>query len=559
MKKYSILKVILLVILVVSACTWIFPMLSFSSELVESERQQIGIFDLFAYVAEAFRYFQYIILMSVAIGAFYGVAYKIPAYRRLLDVIVTKFKGKEFIFLIATMVIISAIVSVTGLSFGMLFVFPFIISVVLLMGYNKLVAASVTVGSTVVGLIGTTLGSSSVHYINLVLATDVYNEMVSKIILLLIGLVLLGYNVISYAKKTKNDIDEVLEFVPSSLAVSDSVKVVKQDVKEEKVEDKKASKKVSKEKEETKSKKTKENDTKSKKATSTKTTSKKTTDSKKTTAKKTTTSKKSTKTKAYDLRSKDEIKVAHTKNKKPAIWPFILVFDVVLIILAIATLDWKTVFETTWQTNALNAVNDFTIKGFPIFSKILGNLNEFGSWNLNYEMPGLIILATCFLGFIYGLKFNKFLEGALDGIKKASKPAFYMFIVYVVLIIVTYHPFQLHFAKFFLGLTKNLNVVTLTITLMLSSIFNIESAYVAQSTLPYVTSIITDTTLYPIISVITQAVYGLMMLVAPTSVILLGTLSYLDIPYTQWLKHIWKLFVELLVVLVIVFFVLTVI
>ena len=83
--------------------------------------------------------------------------------------------------------------------------------------------------------------------------------------------------------------------------------------------------------------------------------------------------------------------------------------------------------------------------------------------------------------------------------------------------------------------------------------------YLAQVTLPYVTTVVTDTTLYPILGVMTQAVYGLMMLVAPTSAVLVGVLSFLDIPYLQWLKHIWKLFVELLIVLVVLFLILVIV
>ena len=42
------------------------------------------------------------------------------------------------------------------------------------------------------------------------------------------------------------------------------------------------------------------------------------------------------------------------------------------------------------------------------------------------------------------------------------------------------------------------------------------------------------------------------MLVAPTSLILVITLYYLDIPYGKWLKTIWKLVVEILVLLLII-------
>lgn len=542
MKKHNILKVILLSILVVVVCTWIFPQATYQYEFQEGARSQLGIFDLSTYTIEGlFRYFSYVLVFVLTSGMFYGVAYRIPAYRALLDKLVEKFKGKENIFLAVTMALIAIIVSVSGLSFGMLFVFPFIISLVLLMGYNKLVAASVTVGSTIVGIMGTTLGISTTNYINLALGIDFSSEMVTKVILLVIGLVLLIYNVLAYAKKTKNGVDRVVELVPVTKNKTANDKVVNNVVEEKEVskkEDKKETKKTSAKKE---TKKT----TTTKKSTSVKSTK---------TAR--TTTKKATKTKAYDLKSSTDtvVKVKSKNNIKT--WPFVLVFDLVVLILILSTFQWTDVANVDWFTKALDAVNDFEIGGFPIFAKLLGNIQAFGSWSLGYEIPAMIVLATCFLAFIYGLKFDDFLDGIIDGMKRSMKPAIYMFLVYLVLIIVTFNPFQLNITKFFLNLTKGLNVITMTIIMAISSVLNIENVYVAQSQLPYITTIITDQTLYPLIGIICQSVYGLMMLIAPTSVILIGTLTYLDVPYTQWIKHIWKLFLELLLVLVVIFFIL---
>jgi len=500
MKKNSVLKAILLTILAVVVCTWVFESVTFNGELVDGERLQVGIFDLFAYSIDVLRYFPYIIVMVLAIGAFYGVAYRIPAYRDLLDRIVEGFKGKENIFLVTIIALIAVITSVTGLSFAMLFVFPFVISVVLLMGYNKLVAASTTVGSVVVGMIGTTLGSTTVDYINYILQTEVTDEMVTKVILLVLGIVILAYNVVKYASMTKNDTDKVLEYVPTFTKAEEK--------KEEKIEVKKVEKGTKK------------------------------------------------KTTKKDSKKAKTVKVVKS-SKKSNIWAFAVVFDLVLVLLALGAFNWSGVAKTTWPADWLKNIQNFKIGGFPIFSKILGgSFNAFGQWSLNVEMPAVIILASIVLAFVYGLKFDKYLEGTLDGMKRASRPLFYMLLTYLVLIIVTYHPFQLHITKFFLDMSKGLNVITLTVVTMFASLFNVESIYAAQSTLPYVTTVITDTAQYPIISVIFQAVYGLTMLVAPTSVILVGVLSFLDIPYTQWLKHIWKLFLELLLVLLVVFFIL---
>jgi len=533
MKKHSILKVVLLTILFVTVCTWIFPVISFNSELVEDVRYQVGLFDIGSYLVEVLRYFPYVLTLVLSTGMFYGVCNKIPAYRALLDKIVLGFKGKENIFLAVMMVLIAVIVSVSGLSLGIIFVFPFVISLVLLMGYNKLVAASVTVGSTMVGILGTTLGTDTIYYIMSALGTEPFTEIITKIALLVIGLVLLIFNVLHYANKTKNGVDKVVNFVPKALFKNKE----KKEVKEEK---------VTKAKTETKKKETKKKEVK-KDTKTTKTTKKST---------KTTAKKKTTKTRAFALRKKNDDVVVVKKDKKPSIWPFVVIFDLVLILICVATFNWADVCNTDLFETVLTAVTEYEINRFPIFAKILGNIGSFGNWSLNYEIPTIIILAMGLIAFIYRLKFDEVIDGCVEGVKKAIMPAIYMILAYLVLVIVTYNPFQLHFTRFLLELTNDFNVITMTLIMMISSIFNVETVYVAQSTLPYVTSVITDTTLYPVLAVLVQAVYGLVMLVAPTSVVLLGTLSYLDISYGQWLKHIWKLFLELLVVLVIIFLIL---
>ena len=540
MKKHNILKVILLSILVVVICTWIFPSATYSQYGFQvGDRAQVGLFDVFSDFTNGVLYnFPYVIMIVLATGIFYGVSYKIPAYRILLDKIVEKFKKRESIFLALSMILIAAIVSVSGLSLGMIFIFPLIISLILLMGYNKLVAASVTVGSTMVGLMGTTLGVFATEYINYALNIDYSSEILTKIIILVIGLVLLVYNVILYANKTKNGTDKVLELVPDE--VKDAKKSKPEMVETQKKEE---VKEISKPASSSSSKKT---TSKNASKGTTKTTKSKKTETKKTTKK----------TKAYDLKSKTETKVVVKKEKKVHIWPYVLFFDLTFIVLIVSVISWQDTFGINWFTNALNAIQEFTIFDFPIFAKILGNVQAFGSWSLYSEIPTFIILMSCLLAFIYGIKFNDFLDGVVSGIKKALRPAIYMILIYLVLFIAATNLFQLNIMKFFLDLTKGFNVITMTVVAMISSIFNLETGYMAQFALPYVTSVITDTTLYPLLGVLFQSVYGLIMLVAPTSVILLGTLTYLDISYGQWLKHIWKLFLQLLLLIVIIFFIL---
>ena len=71
--------------------------------------------------------FGYIPLYILAVGGFYGVLYKTNGYRNLLDKIVDKYSGNEWIFLTIIMILFAVITSVAGLSLGLFFMFPFVI------------------------------------------------------------------------------------------------------------------------------------------------------------------------------------------------------------------------------------------------------------------------------------------------------------------------------------------------------------------------------------------------------------------------------------------------
>ena len=552
MKRNGIFKVVLLTILIAIVCTWIFkaPTLT-ANGLVDGDRAQLGIFTISQYVEILFQYFFHIILIVVSMGAFYGVAYKIPAYRQLLDMLVEKARGKEEIVLGAIMAIIAIIVSVTGLQLGIMFVFPFVISLVVLMGYNKLVAASVTVGSTIVGLIGTTLGTSTTYYIDAVLGTNYATEMISKVALLVLALAVLIFNVIVYARKTRNETDKVLAYVPFKNGLpEEEVTAVK--VKKTNIFSKILTKKKTVKKEENK----KENKKTVKKEAPKKETKK----TVKPTAKKKAPAKKSTKTRANNAATTAVKVVRGTGNAK--IWPFIVVFDLTLLIMILSVFDWS-LFDMTWASDALKSIKEFEVGEFPIFGKILGNVNAFGQWSIRYEIPVLMFVSSGILALIYKVKFDDFIDGVLEGMKKTLVPALTMILAYLVLIICVEDAFQLHFVRFFLELNKGLSsigvVFTMTLSLIVGSIVNVDTLYLAQIVLSYATTIITDTSLYPIIGVMTQGIYGLMMLIAPTSLVLIGTLSFLNIPYLQWIKHIWKVFLELLGILLVIFLILVLI
>lgn len=459
MKKHNGFKIVLISILVLLLLTWLLPAAVYQGSYVEQGRVQMGLFDLFSYPVATVAYFGYIAVFVLIVGGFYGVLSKTGVYRTLLDKIVGKFKGKEPWLLAIMMVLIAAVTSVCGANFALLAFFPLIISLVLLMGYNKLVAASVTVGSLMVGLMGTTFSGNTLDLLNQVLSLKIETELITKVIILVIGLVLLIFNTLWYAKKIKGAVNEEKEdFIP-----------------------------------------------------------------------------------------------AKVRGKKKSVWPMIVVLDVVFLIIVLSFMPWSSAFGLDIFDKATEAVTGFEIGGFPIFGKILGTaLPAFGSWSIN-EMMVTLLVATIVIGLIYRVKLDDFISSFFQGVKRALAPAGLMLLIYTCLVIVVYHPFQLVIFDFLLGLTKNFNVVLTAIVAFVASIFNVDMAYTVQNVVPYVTSIVTDTSLYPLVAIMFQTLYGFAMLFAPTSAILMGALAYLKVPYTDWLKYIWKLLLQLLVVLFIIF------
>lgn len=468
MKKNNLFRVVMLTILVAVLLSWLLPVTYYSSSLVEGTREPIGIFSIMNYLGIAIQYFSHIGIYVLMIGGLYGVLHKIAGYRSLLDKIVTGFKDHENIFMVIIMVIFAVLSSMAGLSLPLMFLFPFVISVILMMGYDRITAALVTAGSTVIGLIGSIWSINNTYGIDIVLETAADQNKKLKLVLLAVGLILLIFNTIMYAKKHKN-------------------------IKNKEENDAKAS------------------------------------------------------------------MIPEATGKKGKIWPIVLVMDLVLVVLTLAFFSWD-LFGIEFFTDITKDFNSFEIGNFAIFKSLFGIENAFGLWTL-VESAVVLVLASFLVSLMSRMSFSNFLENFSNGVKKAVKPAALVILVYVVLVTITYVPTTLTIFKPLLELTKGINVFVMSIVAFVSSIFHVESYYAATGVLPYVTNLYSNlaTSDISLLSIIFQAMYGVAMLIAPTSVVLIATLSYLDIPYGKWLKSIWKLFLELFVILIIIFFVVSVI
>ena len=536
MKKQNLWKVVLLTAVVFLILTWILPAASFQSEYVEQGRVQMGLFDIFNYPTTALSAFAYIVLFFVFVGGFYGVMFKIPAYRSFLDKIVSCTKGKEKVFLSVIVVLVALLVSICGLNIGIAIFVPFIVSIIFLMGYDKIVAAYAVVGSICAGMLGSTYANSHLNVLLSGFSLNTDYQIGVRFVILLVSAILVIFNMIRYISSAEMTV--ILE--NSNKKNRDKVK--NEGVKEEKIEVK-----SSKESSSTKKSSSKKSTTKSK------------TQTKKSTSSTSKGSKKNNNKAALVgedvIIIKDEDSsvryVPESDNKKHMIWAFVVFFLLLFIVMVLAFIPWS-VFNIKVFDNVTQSIQKFTIFKFPIFSKILGNINSFGNWTIvDLLLP--LSLTGILLMLIYNISFDEAVEGFVNGAKRAIAPSVITILIYSILVLVVYHPFPLVIYKFILGLTKSFNIFTTAIVSMLCGLFHSDASYSFQSIVPYYVSVVKNSKIYADAAIIFQSMYGFMMLFAPTSLILMVTLSYLKISYGQWLKNVWKLLLELFIILFIAF------
>lgn len=531
MKKHNLLKVLGITFLVVLVLTWIIPSgYYYNGEFVEVGTSPQGFFDLARtpLIATA-NLIQYGILFAL-IGGFYGVLEKTGAYLPMVDKIVKKWKGKESKLLALLTVVFTIISAVTGLDLFLLVLTPFIASIVIGLGCDKISAMLVTIGSIIIGKIGSVYSTSVSFYSNQYFGLENNADIWVKVVICFVVTALYTLFVVNRNKKslTKAKEEKTKETV------------VKETVKKEKVVKKTAPKKVDNEvKAESKKESTKKTSAKTTKTSTTK---------KSTTAKKNS-SKKTTKACA---KTADTIVV---KNSKSAL-PLIIALVLVSIIIVLAMYNWETAFNITFFTDLYTNIMSLEVKSYPLVANIIGSVTSFGSWGI-YDLIIFLSLVTPIIGWIYGVKLDDMIDGFIDGVKKAL-PAACLAVLANVIYAAMYSTstganIMFTIANWLIGLTKDFSVFTTALLAGIGSLFFNDYQTLIGSLSNALTVSITDSSVYSFISIIFQSIYGIVMMIAPTSVLLIGGLGLFDISFKDWFKNIWKFLLKLFVVIVIIF------
>lgn len=501
MKKNDLFKAVGIVILAYILMSWVVPIIYSIAGAEGDVSYQIGFVSILSVVLETFSGFGTVVLYVLLVGAFYGVLKVTGAYDKILELLSSKAKGREKGVLIAIIIAMTVISSVSGLDLGLLVVFPILLAFIVKMGYDKMVALSATLGATVIGMYGATFANTLYGLNNTVLNIKMYDMIIPKLIFFVVGLGALIFFVLMYCKKKDFDFEdiEVSAKKDEKIKVSSAKKVSAK--KDEKV-------KVSKSKKDTKTKKVVKSDAK---------------------------------------------KAKKEKSERTAI-PALIIMGLIMLIFFMGTTGWEGIFGTTWFSTAHESWTGFKIGGFDILNKLFGGVDAFGLWNtpVRFQVYSiLLIIAMVVIAIIYRTDFDECFDGFVDGIKSFVVPATLTILACSLFVFIYYNPVLTPVTSLMLG--KEFNVALSGLYTIINSVFYVDYYYLAYSVLYSITSVYTDSSVLSIISVMFTNLYSLVMLVAPTSVLLLISLSISDVKYTEWFKFIWKLALALLVVSFIVF------
>ena len=525
MKKHGLTKILAVILLVVVLLSWV---VKGRSDAVAP----IALGDVVMNYFQSFYYFD-VMLFILVVGGFYGLLEHVDGYKNLISKIANGAKKKKLVVFIIT-IVFALLSSLAGLNLILLIFIPFAISLVIALGYDKIVALFSTVGAVAVGMIGgifTTIRISSSYYgvsyttySELVGLEDKWAALIPNIILFVLALIILIVFLNLRMNKVQDQDEEVEEKEEKKVAkkeeIKEEVKVVKEETKAPKKE----------------TKTTKTTDTKTKKNTTSK---------KKVPAKST---KKTTKKNLSAAKKDDTIVIK--KDKKGRTLPLIIMMLVLLVLLVLGYLPWNSLFGISVFDDFHTWLTEIKIGDYALFTSIISsNITAFGNWaNLGstYIIAMLLIVViTIIIKFVYKIKFNDIFDYYAEGMKKTLPAILLIMLAYTVLVCTYNNGFMetiISSASDALGDNPVINALIAIV----GSVLNVDILYVSQGIFAPIVNALPDTANLKVYAVLFQGIYGLVQIIGPTSILMITCLSISDVSYKDWFKNIWKFVLILL-------------
>ena len=238
--------------------------------------------------------------------------------------------------------------------------------------------------------------------------------------------------------------------------------------------------------------------------------------------------------------------------------PIIISFILILVFIILGMTPWNTYFKFDGFEKLFQDIIEFKVgsktNGVSLFGAIVGNsLSAWGTWQL-FDVLVLIAVFSVVNLVIYKIKINDFLETAAKYIKKAMPYAFIIVLANIILVNVYSSGWFYTIVTSLAG--KKFNLYAGSLTSAIAAVVYPDYSYGLQFTISTIIYTLTKSTnYYEILALSFQAIYSLMLLVSPTSILLLIGLRYTNTRFVEWIKYIWKYFLVLFITTITILFI----
>ena len=221
------------------------------------------------------------------------------------------------------------------------------------------------------------------------------------------------------------------------------------------------------------------------------------------------------------------------KNVKVKGLSLAIILCLLFIVFVLGMTPWS---NTEVFSKAYDAIRNVKIGGFNVFNAILGTFEVFGKWTYNSLYP-TIGLGIVILSLVTRLSFSEMIEGAIEGGKKVMGLAVLAAVMSLVVIFALNSGFVGTIVNW---IAKSGNIALATLSSFIGAPFMVEESYSIQYLMTSLFYSVNNEELLNIYGLIIQTTFNTIMLIAPSSILLMLGLSYVEEDYSKWFKYIWK-------------------
>ena len=210
LKKYDKLIMLLCISVAVVVLSWFIKGGTFANGVyAELGYSRAGIYDLFYYIYGTVYYKMMDVFFILMIGGCYGVLAETKSYRKLVDKAIDFIHGKEKWVLAVLVLVMGIFVSISTQILALLIFVPFIVTVFIGDGKDRMTAFLASFGGIFVGLLGQTFGTFGMKYMNEYLMLDFSKQFLLKAVIFVLMYALFVAFAILHMNKNKKPVDEI--------------------------------------------------------------------------------------------------------------------------------------------------------------------------------------------------------------------------------------------------------------------------------------------------------------------------------------------------------------